>query len=82
MDSQLRIARIPVRLGKVHISRQQGSSRNVRAKLSFLTLHLAIQCHVLSVVKLTSFQQMVLPFYSCKGEYILEECALWTGLTC
>jgi hypothetical protein len=24
---------------------------------------------------------MVLPFFSCKEEYILEECALRTGLT-
>jgi hypothetical protein len=35
---------------KVCVSRQQGSSRNVRAKLSLLTLYLAIQCHALSTV--------------------------------
>jgi hypothetical protein len=41
---------------KVDVSRQQGSSRNMRAKLSLLTLYLAIQCHMLSVVKSTSSQ--------------------------
>ncbi len=55
-DRQLGIARIPARLGKTYISRQQGSSRNVRAKLSLLTLYLAIQCHVFSIVISTSSQ--------------------------
>jgi hypothetical protein len=42
---------------KVDVSRQQGSSRDMRAKLLLLTLYLAIQCHMLSVVKSTSSQQ-------------------------
>ncbi len=41
---------------KVDISRQRGSSRDMRVKLSLLTLYLAIQCHMLSVIKLTSSQ--------------------------
>ena len=41
---------------KVDVSRQQGSSRDMRAKLSLLTLYLAIQCHMLSIVKSTSSQ--------------------------
>jgi hypothetical protein len=36
---------------KVDVNRQQGSSRDMRAKLSLLTLYLAIQCHMLNVVK-------------------------------
>ncbi len=45
---------------KVCISRQRGSSKNVRAKLSFLPLYLAIQCHVLSIVNWCLFNTMVL----------------------
>jgi hypothetical protein len=41
---------------KVDISRQQGSSRDMRAKLSLFTLYLAIQYHMLSIVKSTSSQ--------------------------
>ena len=41
-------------LVKVHVSRQWGSSRDVRAKLSLLSLYLAVQFHVLSIIKLTS----------------------------
>jgi hypothetical protein len=41
---------------KVDVSRQQGSSRDMRAKLSLLTFYLAIQCHMLSVIKLMSSQ--------------------------
>jgi hypothetical protein len=41
---------------KVDVSRQQGSSRDMKAKLSLLTLYLAIQCHMLSVIKSTSSQ--------------------------
>jgi hypothetical protein len=41
---------------KVHVSSQGRSSRDMKAKLSLLTLYLAIQCHVLSVVNSTSSQ--------------------------
>jgi hypothetical protein len=41
---------------KVDVSRKQGSSRDMRAKLSLLTLYLPVQCHMLSVLKLTSSQ--------------------------
>ncbi len=41
---------------KVHLSRQGGSSRDMRAKLSLLTLYLAIQCHVLSIIESMSSQ--------------------------
>jgi hypothetical protein len=41
---------------KVDISRQGGSSRDLKAKLSLLTLYLAIQCHMLSIIKSMSSQ--------------------------
>jgi hypothetical protein len=43
---------------KVNVTRQQGSSRDMRAKLSLLTLYLAIQSHMLSAIKSMSSQQV------------------------
>jgi hypothetical protein len=41
---------------KVDVSRQQGSSRDMRVNLSLLILYLAIQCHMLSIFKSLSSQ--------------------------
>ena len=47
---------IPARLGKSAPQQTGGSSTDMRAKLSLLTLYLAIQCHVLSIIESTSSQ--------------------------
>ncbi len=55
---------------EVDISRQQESGRDMRANLLLLTLYLAIQCHMLSFVKLTSSQHKELKVG--KWEYVAK----------
>jgi hypothetical protein len=51
-DRRLGIGRIPARKVKLHVDKEQASSRDVRSKLSFLILYLVIHCDVLSICKI------------------------------
>ncbi len=63
---------------KEDITRQRGSSRDIRANLSLSTLYLAIQCHMLSILKSTSSQQ----YWHWYNWILSDPCSYWPSSFC